>query len=463
MRKEIWLCLALLGFSGGLRPVSTFAQDWHAMTFSADARGIDENPMRGLIPYSFAPQRKFPHSMEWFYMPLSDIVTGPDVYDWAPVERELAKIESRGDQAAFRFYLTFPGKPVAIPRYLLAGGLRTFSYDDFDNSLSRTPSVAPDQSDPRLIQCLVSFVHALGLRYDGDPRIAYLTAGLVGFWGEWHVANHPHPGEPSGWSMSQQDKDTILQTYRDSFHKTIVLVRYPTVTRNRELLGYFGFHDDSFVNDTLGSEDWHFVSQMQAAGTVNSWKIHPIGGEIYPQLQAHLWDAWPNSEGQDVATAIATIHATWMLDNDLFQHDPTPEQKANALRADRSLGYKFYCSAARVARAADGSVSIAVRIENRGLAPFYAAWPVELEAIARGKEVANRLADWPLAALLPGESSEFAASLQNLPKGPATVILRVVNPLPNGHPVAFANAEMGTVKNGWLTLGQIDEAADQRP
>jgi len=30
--------------------------------------------------------------------------------------------------------------------------------------------------------------------------------------------------------------------------------------------------------------------------------------------------------------------------------------------------------------------------------------------------------------------------------------------MPGGHPVAFANAEMGTVRPGWLTL----DVADQR-
>jgi hypothetical protein len=287
------------------------------MAFSADAPGIDENPLRGLTPYSFAPQGNFPHSMEWFYTPLSDVVIGPDTYDWKPVDRELAKIASRGDQAAFRFYLDFPKKPSAIPHYLLDEGLKTFSYDDFDNSLSRTPSVAPDQSDPRLIECLLHFIHALGERYDGDPRIGYLTAGLVGFWGEWHVNQHPRPGEPAGWAMPQADKDAILAAYRDSFHKTVVLVRYPTATPQRDLLANFGFHDDSFFDDTLGPVPWHFMPQMTTAGATDNWQAHAIGGEIYPQLQTHLWDHWPNSVGQDVVTVIATTHATWMLDEKL--------------------------------------------------------------------------------------------------------------------------------------------------
>ena len=459
MRAMRWLTLPLLATLSVVIPVRPLAQNWHPMTFSADAPGIDENPLRGLIPYSFADQGNFPHSMEWFYMPLSDVVIGPDTYDWSPLDRELEKIARRGDQAAFRFYLDFPGKSSAIPHYLLAAGLQTFSYDDFDNSLSRTPSVAPDQSDPRLIQCLLSFIHAFGMRYDGDPRIAYVTAGLVGFWGEWHVASHPLAGEPAGWAMAQQDKDALLMAYRDSSHKTTVLVRYPAVTPNRELLGNFGFHDDSFLNDTLGPETWQFQRQTEAAGAVDQWRAHPVGGEIYPQLQTKLFEAWPNPVGEDVTTAISTTHATWMLDNDLFQHRSTAAEKGNALRADRMLGYTLFCSAVQLVRSMDGSVVISVRIENRGVAPFYSSWPVEFQAVDAGRIRAEAQANWPLSTLLPGEQAEYQASIPNLPGRPATILMRLVNPLPNGHPVVFANVEMSTVKKGWLTLGRVDETS----
>jgi hypothetical protein len=438
------------------------AQAWHSLAFSADAPGIDENPLRGFIPYSFAPQGNFPHSMEWFYTPLSDVVIGPDTYDWKPVDRELERIASRGDQAAFRFYLDFPQKPSAIPRYLLAAGLRTFAYNDFDNSLSTTPSIAPDQSDPRLIQCLLSFIRALGKRYDGDPRIAYVTAGLVGFWGEWHVGNHPRAGEPAGWAMAQRDKDALLVAYRDSFPTTAVLVRYPTVTSDSELLGNFGFHDDSFLNDTLGPETWQFQRQTEAAGALGHWRNHPVGGEIYPQLQAGLFEASPKPAGEDPTVAILTTHATWMLDEDLFERRSTPAEKAAALRMDRMLGYTLFCSAVQLVRLPDGSAAISVRIENRGVAPFYASWPVEFEAVDADRAESVTQANWPLAKLLPGEEAEYRVSIPDLPAS-ATILMRLVNPLSNGHPVTFANAEMGTVKNGWLTLGQVDDTPAALP
>lgn len=454
MKQRTALALAILVLAGSILTPAV-AQQWHAMTFRSDAPGIDENPLRGFIPYSLARQtdNMFPHSMEWFYLPLAAVVTGQDTYDWTPVERQLSAIAGRGHQAIFRFYLDYPKERSGIPAYLLAAGMKTFPYADSGNAVSLTPSVSPDYRDPRLIDCLLRFIHAFGARYDGDVRIAYLTAGLYGFWGEWHVHDHPLPEESSGWAISQKDKDALLQAYVASFQHTPVLVRVPTVTEDSKLLAHFGFHDDSFLRDTIGPERWQFWLKMEQAGAVNFWQGHPMGGEVYPDIQAGVWDSWPNREGQPVTDAIATTHATWMLDAELFVATHTAVERANALRAARMLGYTFYCREWRIMRNKNGSARINVRVENRGVAPMYYAWPAEAEALdGSGKLVGHGSAVWPLPTLLPGQTAEWGISLSALPKSAKSVLLRIANPMPGGHPVAFANAEMGTLLPGWLSL-----------
>jgi hypothetical protein len=431
------------------------SQEWHSMAFRADAPGIDENPLKGLVPYSSAGQApdSFPHSLEWFYIPLSDVVQGADTYDWRPLDRLLTAIAGRGHQAVFRFYVDFPKNPSGIPTYLLDAGLRTFPYDDAGNAMSPTPSVAPDYRDPRLIDCMVRFIHTLGARYDGDVRIAWVEAGLYGFWGEWHVHNHPLQGEPAGWEIGQRNKDALLRAYAESFARTLVLIRYPKITDDRRLLAHFGFHDDSFLEDTLGSQRWQFWPLMQQFGTTEAWRTRPIGGEIRPEFQAALWDQWPNVEGQDIKTAISTTHATWMLDDGLFKTSPTSEERTNALRAERLMGYTLFCIASRIAPGKGASTEVSVRIENRGVAPFYYSWPAELRALdARGQVIGETRIVWPLPSLLPGKSAEWNAVLDVPEDGIRSVLLRIANPMPGGRPVSFSNAEMGTEQEGWLTV-----------
>lgn len=154
-----------------------------------------------------------------------------------------------------------------------------------------------------------------------------------------------------------------------------------------------------------------------------------------------------------MTTAIATTHATFMFDSGLFKATPTLTEKTNALRAQRMVGYTLFCTSARLVRATNRSATLAVRIENRGVAPFYYAWPVEVEWLSGAGNVVGRTRTlWPLPMLLPGKVAEFSVALQTMPDHLKTVALRIANPMPGGHSVAFANAEMGTVKEGWLTL-----------
>jgi hypothetical protein len=45
--------------------------------------------------------------------------------------------------------------------------------------------------------------------------------------------------------------------------------------------------------------------------------------------------------------------------------------------------------------------------------------------------------------------------MEDLPDPGAKLALRVVNPLPKGKPLKFANADQDTDAEGWLTLGPI--------
>lgn len=453
MRGAVAVAAMALWLAMGVHPAT--AQAWRPMVFRADVPGIDENPLRGLVPYAMprADASGFPHSMEWFSLPLSDVVAGPDVYNWAALERQLMMVAGHGNQAVVRFYVDNPKLPSGIPRYLLRAGVKTYPYEDEDNAKSATPSVAPDYGDSRLMECMVHFIRALGMKYDGDVRIAYLAAGLYGFWGEWHVLKHPLPGEPAGWAMAQKDKDALLRAYAESFHRTPVMVRTPAVTPDGELLSHFGFHDDAFLQDTIGAGARQFWPGMQRAGLTESWQKHPTGGEIFPPLQAGLWTAWPNARGQDLMTTITTAHVTFMFDSALFRLPPSAAEKANALRAQRMLGYTLFCKSARMLLDKNGSATLSVRIENRCVAPIYSAWPVEVESLnAAGKVVGRARAAWPLPTLLPGNSAEWSVALQAVPDRIKTVVLQIANPMPGGHAVAFANAEMGTVRAGWLTL-----------
>lgn len=421
------------------------------LAYSDEAPGLDENPLRGFMPFA-GDYPSFPHSLEWFYLPLRDIMTGPDDFDWRALDRQLDAIAARGHQAVFRIYVDYPKRPSGLPQFLLDAGLATYPYTDSGNTLS----VSPDYRDPRLIAAFTRFIAALGARYDGDPRIAFITAGLYGFWGEWHVHRHPLPGEPAGWQIAQADKDRMLRAWLGAFHRTLIQIRYGDSTLDPALKPAFGYHDDSFAWQTLGPRAHDFWPTIAAAGLANIWRQRPIGGEVYPQLQSSLWDAWPNTVGQDVATAIATTHVSWLINSGVFKTPLSETQRRNALRADRQLGYRLYANQVTMRREG-GRLQLTLTVENRGVAPFYYDWPVEIGWLDdHGRLLARQRTDWHLSQLQPGpDGMQHWRGEWALPPGARELALHVVNPLANGMPLRFANATQDARLPGWLSLGAL--------
>ncbi|HZL05065.1 MAG TPA: hypothetical protein VFE45_06565, partial [Coriobacteriia bacterium] len=245
----------------------------------------DVNPLKGFAPFQ-GDYDTFPHSMEWSYFPLDAVMTGPDTFDWTVLDASLDEIASRGHQTALRFYLDYPSLDPGIPQYLLDGGLTTYTYDDYGNN---GRSLAPDYDDPALREAMSQFVSALGARYDGDPRIAYLQAGLIGFWGEWHT--YPYNGEPGfeNWMPSDATQLEVLTDFDEAFDQTELEVRYPSPL-NKEL--DFGYHDDSFAFSTMRSSfGWYFMDLMDQNGTADKWVTNSVGGELRPELQRCLFTA----------------------------------------------------------------------------------------------------------------------------------------------------------------------------
>ena len=131
------------------------------------------NPLKGFMPYT-GSYTTFPYSMEWNYLPLRSLMTGPTNFNWSSLETLLSNDVKRGHQTIFRVYLDYPTLPTGIPQYLLDAGLITYTYDDYGND---GISVCPDSRKPAVRSDANEFIAALGARYDGDVRIGFIGSG----------------------------------------------------------------------------------------------------------------------------------------------------------------------------------------------------------------------------------------------------------------------------------------------
>ncbi|MBX3080494.1 MAG: DUF4832 domain-containing protein [Anaerolineae bacterium] len=431
--------------------------------------------------------------MEFFYVPLRNLMNGAESFTFeSGMEPQLQSIASRGHQAVLRVYLDYPSKRSGIPQFLLDGGLEVHKYTFFGNSLRDVDSVSPNYDDPKLISALEAFIAAFGHRYDGDPRIGFIQLGLVGFWGEWHTwpmdgfkqetsvyKALPDPKEEN-WMPSDKTQERIIKAYDDAFNSTRLLLRYPMLPPNGQSSGpgrfqqygsfkyNVGYHDDSFAYTTLFGEDWYFMGKMEWSGGIDKWKTEPIGGELRPEIQLSVWaDPQTRRDTENFAASVDGTHVSWLIAHALFTtrsiNADTPVYKA-ALAGAQRMGYEFTVNAVNIPdTAATDPLVVDVRIQNTGVAPFYYDWPLELGVVdAAGTLVATFTPDWKLSSLLPAESGKlytdwtYSNPSHGLTAGSYTLVLRVVNPLPNGKALRFANLTQDATLAGWLTLGPLN-------
>lgn len=426
-----------------------------------------DNPLKGLVPYADSSNGNFPHSLEFDYLPLSSLVTGPDRYDWTPLENLLNRSAARGHQAVFRIYLEYPGKTDGIPPYLVKAGLKTYRYGESADG-PPTVNVTPDYADARLRQTLKAFIAALGRRFDGDPRVGFITAGLLGHWGEWHTY-------PRSELFARADVQAeVMDAYESAFRITPVLLRYPAGGRRGTVGGdgkapntfrRFGYHDDSFAWSTLETgrpnDGWFFMPSLKAAGpeAMAKWKTLPIGGEIRPEAWGKAFDQAPGvPEIQDFRRCVTETHVSWLMDSGMFQEKLDAVRRRRAEEEVRRMGYEFQVASARISPVRDRRLPVLLELKNHGVAPFYYDWPAQFGIAAGGKLRKTFPASGKLTGLLPGPVTrqwQGSLDLRGVPTGTYRLLLRVPNPLPKGRPLRFANKTQDADIDGWLTLGEF--------
>ena len=381
------------------------------------------NPLKGFA-HSYLwgqPVTDFPHSLEFLYLPLSALMDGPDSFTFdAGLEPLLAAAEERGHQVIVRPYIDYPTKESGLPAFL-EGQVTMQTYTEFGGGES------PDYTDPDLRAAMASFIAAFGAEYDGDPRIAFVQLGLVGFWGEWHTWPHTE------WFPSVEIQNEVLNAYASAFPTTHLQVRIPTGDSPSLRMG---FHDDSFAYSTIGDTAWFFHPQLVAAGADQRWTEVPIGGELRPELQTTVFqpDYVQGDFAQDFLDCVEQTHASYMLNYGAFgQIYETADEREAAEQGALAMGYEF---SLREVRVEDGLATVSV--ENTGVAPYY--YPLELELEGQRQTLSAQ----------PGERVEVSFVVSGRPSDEAPWTVGLVSEhLVEGQNIRLANV---APEDGWLRI-----------
>lgn len=471
MRKVVTVILVMLLCLNG---VNTMTLTIHANEVVANQQvehplepgdSPEGNPLKGFIPYdelTTGTTTEFPHSLEWFYVPVKAIQSDMNTFDWEELEIRLNAVASRGHQAVFRLYYDYPGLESGVPDFLVDNGITMRAYDEPDNLGGG--GLTPDYNDETFRASMQTLIADFGLRYDGDPRIGYITLGLLGFWGEWHT--WPYDEDTSDdredWSIQTEVFEEVLQAFDEAFDVTGLCVREPKWGIDYTGVD-IGFHDDSFAYATVsaeeGGQDWSFMSKMYSFELGDKWLTHCIGGELYPPTQSQIFETedWVSETGQTFEKSLEQTHASWLINEDIKNY--VGAEREAARQASALLGYEFRVESATFI---DGLINhpleVSVAIINQGNAPFYydhTTWPIVLSVWSGDKMVDQWTTPWDLNTIPVGDAAvsfDFATDWEG-DEGEYSLALKVMNPLSNGAVLKFANKEQG--EDGWLSLGEF--------
>ena len=449
-------CLAILGLLTG----TTFGQ-----SLAYKAAPVD-NPMKGLVPYSSsAAENRFPHSLEFSYFALKDVLvgqstTGELLFDWTTVDNFLDAAKSRGNQGIFRIHCEYPAKdPVPeIPQFLIDQGVKVTKLKSSENLNSQgkpeSSALHPDYENAQLQAALKATIVKLGERYDGDPRVGAIELGMLGFWGEWH--NFPN----SDTNLSLDLQKIVLNTFDDAFSRTQLLVRYPRAGNERFAANNtldIGYHDDSFTFSTLPTEPWNFLSLLADADATEKWKTNVIGGELYPELNASVFTN--NRAGSEFKKTVDATHASFMRVEGVFGKNVSASRIKTAKSAVEAMGYDLHFTEAMVIHDGD-KIKVKAKLKNSGVAPFYYNWPVTVGLLdSNGKTLQQWSVDWRVDGLLPDVQRTFTATIspKTAPPTGAKFAVRVPNPMEGGRPLRFSNATQQIGKKDWMILGSANK------
>ena len=430
---------------------------WTDKVYNPDVPNIEHNPMKGWMPGYKGINSTFPYSIDHFYIPLNDVYKDWGECDWTDFENELDRIVGGGRHVVTRFWIDYPNRPSGMPGFLIDNvGYQVPMYDD--NS--------PDWNDDTLMVAMEEFIQMFGERYDGDPRITFIEAGLYGFWGEWHT--YPE----NSWAMSQANKDRLLIAYQNAFDTTHIGLRQSNHASTHDLKMSVGYYDDSFAYNTLCTGSWcSWNGNLVPDGITDNYKHHPFAGELRPEIQSTIFDAWPNgtSNGEeDLETCIRATHLSFMKAFYLFNNIPTTTEFENALRSHKMMGYEFFVSSVQLNADQLSNVTIDVKIRNSGIAPIYYDWEVEFAAINSNGNFLGVFgsADWDVNTIFPDSADylkTFTAPIYG--NDTYTILMRFVNPLEaytgNARALRFANENQDSELDGWLTLGSVSIEAEE--
>ena len=375
------------------------------VTFKETSQPL-RNPLKGMMIASFADDS----------VPRTYVSLHKRVVHWNLVENNIddgvKKVRDYSEKYMFnrryhgQRYRVEDRNIKSIPIVILREGPKGNTYAPEDMRIGEH-----DNQTQEYIERINHLVPKLAAAWDNDPRIGFVYMGIHGTWGE---ALSP--------VMTPAVAKALGDSFSRHFHNKKVLVRVPQYFNKK----YLQTHHNKFFGNSYNSyykfgmfwdafawpeEIRGALKTMDLISTTKFWKKYPLLGETglassktnsyegkiydyssYPELNTteeksrhSIHDTLTQNKTleylRDYIMASHCSALSWMAKYD--EHDSG--EVAGAKLLQKAMGYRFVLKNANYAQRVDagGLLNLSFTLQNRGSAPFYYKWPVEVSLLDR--------------------------------------------------------------------------------
>jgi hypothetical protein len=396
---------------------------------------------------------------------LSEVLVGPDEYDFSQIDDDLDDSFDRGKRVVLRIRSAKAGRADAIPEHFGELAETNVSLLDVAPNVSSQPIRSPDFGNPSVVIELVKFVYALGNEFDEDLRIAFIVDGLLG------RGVDVSKSVPAEFQAPPETVAEVAKAYDEAFDVTQVLMNDPLAAKEAAV----GLFDDQFAAMTLDYEleeyEDSFLGRLREQSMEEIGNYRPVGGVLASSIQGKAWlPSTLESAGvifapsptagssQGVAEAIEGAHATFVITPYL----PSPLDEATRNRIEsaiRKMGYQFRVTRVVVQPQTD-HYDITFDVLNEGSAPILIPAGILMALIDEDGVVfpGFQFMGRSLIGLEPGETSQETFSVLRawIEDQGSTVAIGIIADESETPSIRFANANQDLHAEGWLTLLDLD-------
>lgn len=390
-----------------------------------------DNPHRGMHRWrnqNFAPIQTTVQYQRFLW---KDLERDDGTIDLTKLDQFFASAALSGRRAAFRIQVVVTGDgspkrgcPADIPVTIC-----TDTNPDY-NELH-----VPQWNSSVFLQRISRLLKAIGAKYNGDPRLAWVDIGVYGNWGEWHVSGF------CGERATLESLKAIIDAHATAFSKSqlLMLTDYEPgflYAMNKETLKPIGMRRDSwgqvhFDKISARPETMKFINER--------WKVAPF-----------IIEAWPPIDFAVAARQIPQYHIASAGNGNLRLEwtSLTANQKTSWLAMHASMGYNYQLVGLSIDTE---QKTIQQQWVNTGSCPSYDEWKIKYNFRRNGETIASVVTTLDLRKVIDAtvhtESFDIA-----VPAGEYELVLQVEPVLSNLKAMTIANFPSGAL--GTHTIGE---------